>query len=290
MSLSMGLTVFNKWVFVPEGGNFPYVATLALLHMSSATVFTRVIHLARPSLFPAVIANAHIPVLQTLRMLIPLAVLAAMVLMLGNSAYLYLSVSYIQMIKAAMPAMTLILSAAASLDVVTAPKALLLVVLGLGIAGCSHGELLFSWKGFAFQMSSFVFEACRLIVMKLILAGEGVAKMDSLSLLFYLAPLNSLALVVPAALECRTIPLTTFYQLRFVFASNALVAFGLNVAGVGLMASVSVVTFTVCGLLKDLMLILGSTYIFGNLLTHEQIFCTAVVLVAAVSFQRIQSS
>merc|ERR1719454_2434709 len=52
--LSGGLTIFNKWMFVEAGADFPHVACLSWLHMFAAAVLTRVLRVARPDFFPAV--------------------------------------------------------------------------------------------------------------------------------------------------------------------------------------------------------------------------------------------
>merc|ERR1712187_1005064 len=88
--------------------------------------------------------------------------------------------------------------------------------------------------------------------------------------------------------ELHNIEYAQIYDLRFVLGANCLTAFGLNIAGVCLMSLASAVTFTVCGLLKDFGLIIGSSVIFGNLLTNEEIFGAVVVIGAAALFQKHQ--
>merc|ERR1719487_1861316 len=102
-------------------------------------------------------------------MVLPVAVLQSLTFVLGNTAYLYLSVSYIQMIKAAMPAMVFVISCFLKIESFSVKETIFLLMIGAGVAGCSHGELLFNWIGFGFQMSSFICEAFRLILLKIML-------------------------------------------------------------------------------------------------------------------------
>lgn len=288
MGLSAGLTVFNKWVFMPGGGAFPHVATLTWCHMLVATVLSQVLRRVQPDLVPAVVGG-QLKTWQLVKLVGPVVLMQPFTLVLGNTAYLYLSVSYIQMIKAAMPGMVFILAALVGLERFTWQEGAMLFLLGVGVAGCSHGESQFSWIGLGFQMTSFFCEAFRLIGMKLMVsAGGSTPSLDPLSALFYVAPLNLMTLTGPMLMECRHIPFADIWELRFVLAANCLVAFSLNVAGVCLMSLGSAVTFAVCGLLKDFALIFGSTLIFGNILTAEQIFAAIVVLVVAVVFQQYQ--
>jgi hypothetical protein len=285
--LSGGLTVFNKWVFVDTGGNFPYVSILSWFHMASATVLTRALRYFRPDFFPAVEAKSH-ETRNIMKLVLPVAILQSFVLVLGNSAYLYLSVSYIQMIKAAMPAMVFIISCLMRIESFSVKETIFLLLIGAGVGGCSHGEALFSWTGFGFQMASFCLEACRLILLKTMLSSGTVAPLDPLSGLYFLAPLNALCLTLPMALEARHVGFEQILDLRFVFVSNCLTAFALNIAGVCFMSMASAVQFAVVGLLKDFTLIVGSTFVFGNMLTREELLGTIVVTGAAVAFQRYQ--
>jgi len=288
MILSAGLTMFNKWIFQRGGGNFPYVSIVTWCHMLSATVLTRVVQLIRPDLFPAVAKRTHsIPAL--LSVVAPVAFLQSLTFVLGNSAYLYLSVSYIQMIKAAMPAMVFVLSAFVGLENFSWTETCLLMFITLGVAGCSHGELQFSWVGFTFQMASFLCEGCRLIMLKMMLSKGTMSALDPLSALYYLAPLNMVALSLPMLRELQSIEMAQMLDLRLFLVTNCLMAFALNIAGVCLMSSANAVTFAVCGLLKDFALIIGSTFVFQNSLTREELVCSFVVVGAALAFQRYQN-
>jgi len=146
MGLSAGLTIFNKWLFVPTGGNFPRISTLTWMHMLTAAVMTQFLRVARPDLMPAASKKA-VGTRQIVQQLIPISCLQALVLFLGNTAYLYLSVSYIQMIKATMPAMVFVLSVLVGLEKFSAKESVILVILGIGTAGCSLGELNSAGKG-----------------------------------------------------------------------------------------------------------------------------------------------
>jgi hypothetical protein len=287
--LSGGLTIFNKWVFVEAGGDFPYVACLSWLHMLSAAVLTRVLRVVRPDFFPAVDVHGVFGNPDLLRIVLPVAVLQSLTLVLGNTAYLYLSVSYIQMIKAAMPAMVFVISCFMRIETFSIKETVFLLMIGAGVGGCSHGELLFNWTGFGYQATSFLCEAFRLILLKIMLSRGNTAALDPLSGLYYLAPLNMVALTIPMVLEARqNITYAQVYGLRYVFLANCLMAFALNVAGVCFMSMASAVQFAVVGLVKDFALIVGSTFIFGNMLTREELLGSVVVMGAAVAFQQYQ--
>merc|ERR1719271_432959 len=53
LSLSLGLTVFNKWIFIPEGGNFPFPLTLCFLHLLTTCIVLQVMQWTYPSAMPS---------------------------------------------------------------------------------------------------------------------------------------------------------------------------------------------------------------------------------------------
>jgi hypothetical protein len=286
--LSGALTIFNKWVFVGAGADFPHVACLTWLHMVSASVLTRVLRVVKPDFFPAVDQHGPFGNSELMKLVLPVALLQSLTLVLGNTAYLYLSVSYIQMIKAAMPAMVFVISCFLKIEEFSFKETVFLLLIGAGVAGCSHGEMLFNWTGLAFQMSSFLCESFRLIMLKIMLSRGSMSALDPLSGLYYLAPLNVLALTIPMLYEMQNITFDQILGLKYVFLANCLMAFALNVAGVCFMSMASAVQFAVVGLLKDFSLIIGSTFVFGNLLTREELLGSLVVMASAAAFQQYQ--
>ena len=108
-------------------------------------------------------------------------------LWLGNTAYLYLSVSFLQMVKAFMPVLVFVVGVAVGNERVTAPNALVLLVVTVGIVTASVHEVEFHAFGFVMQAGSMVCEAVRLQLIQVLLQGR---KLNPIQSLFY----SSLAL------------------------------------------------------------------------------------------------
>ncbi len=67
----------------------------------------------------------------------------------------------------------------------------------LGVALASFGEIHFSWIGFLYQSGGIVFEAMRLVLIQILLSGDG-QKMDPLVSLYYYAPVCAVMNVIVA--------------------------------------------------------------------------------------------
>lgn len=170
-----------------------------------------------------------------LRTIVPIGLLYSGSLVCSNLVYLYLSVAFIQMLKAAAPVAVLFTSWAWGVADPSMSKLVNILFIVCGVAIASAGEIQFSWIGFFFQIGGIFFEAMRLVMIQVMLSGEGL-NMDPLVSLYYYAPvcafMNFLVACTSELPRFQWDDLArTGYAMLFI---NALVAFLLNVASVSL--------------------------------------------------------
>ncbi|KAJ3570136.1 hypothetical protein NP233_g4593 [Leucocoprinus birnbaumii] len=215
--------------------------------------------------------------------ILPIGLLFSGSLILSNTAYLYLSVSYIQMLKAFTPVAILLIQWTFRLEDPNKKLAVIVVMISSGVALASQGELRFNLIGFITQAAAVAFEASRLVMIQVLLHN---LKMDPLVSLHYYAP-------VCAAINLFFLPFTEglapFYNLfklgPAILLSNAAVAFLLNVAAVFLVCAGSGLVLTLAGVFKDILLITGSVLIFGSPITPLQVFGYSIALAGLVLFK-----
>merc|ERR1719265_1018391 len=153
MMISGGLVIFNKDIFTASeagGFGFPFVNTLMLLHLFCASMMTWFIRAWQPAMMPAV-SNGGITAKQYFRNVFPIGVLLSLSVLLGNKAYLYLSVSYIQMIKAGTTGCVHLFSLLFGIEQFDAPLLVGVMVVTVGVAVSSVGEAAFVLTGFILQ-------------------------------------------------------------------------------------------------------------------------------------------
>jgi Triose-phosphate Transporter family len=97
---------------------------------------------------------------------LPIGLLFAAVLWLGNEAYLHLSVSFIQMLKASMPVAVFSVGVLLGTNAYSHKSAANMVVIGFGIALASYGEVHFVLLGVALQLASIFCESFRLVLIQ----------------------------------------------------------------------------------------------------------------------------
>ena len=74
------------------------------------------------------------------RKIVPIGFLFSLVLWLGNSAYVYLSVSFIQMVKALMPCVVYIVAVAYQVETFRARVMFNMLIISFGVAVASYGN------------------------------------------------------------------------------------------------------------------------------------------------------
>jgi drug/metabolite transporter (DMT)-like permease len=258
--------MFNKVLLTTWG--FRYPCFLTAWHCVLSTALTQV--LARttnllPSVEKGVVTRKDFFV-----RIMPMAVCFAFGLVAGNMAYAYISLAYIQMIKAFTPVPLLLLSFVAGLERPSLALFGIVLVVSAGVTLSSVGELQFSTAGFLLQLSAVLVDCFRMIIMNLMLKDMSL---DSLSLLYYTAP-PSAVLIGAAffALEAQTLNWAVFTPaLCVALLLNGLLAFSLNVAVIYLVSNTSAVVMSVSGPLKDILIVLISVLVFQAPITALQV-------------------
>lgn len=258
--------MFNKVLLTTWGFRFPCLLTT--WHCALATVLTQL--LARTSkLLPSVEKGTVTRSDYFLRIL-PMAVCFAFGLVAGNMAYAYISLAYIQMIKAFTPVPLLLLSFVSGLEKPSLVLFAIVLVVSAGVTLSSVGELQFSMVGFLLQFSAVLVDCFRMILMNLLLKD---LNLDSLSLLYYTAPPSAVLIFCGFLFfEAQSLSYGAFTPaLCVALVFNGLLAFTLNIAVIYLVSSTSAVVMSVSGPLKDILIVVISVLVFHSPVTLTQV-------------------
>ncbi|OBR11783.1 triose-phosphate transporter [Colletotrichum higginsianum IMI 349063] len=284
--------LFNKWLLDTAG-----FITPRLLLTSSLAVILTCWHLVFSTFATQLLArctsllDGRHKVKMTgrvyLRAVVPIGLLYSGSLVCSNLVYLYLSVSFIQMLKAGAPVAVLFASwiwGVAEPSMATFYN-ILLIVAGVGLA--SFGEIEFSWIGFIFQMGGIIFEAIRLVMIQVLLKGdENAQRMDPLVSLYYYAPVCAVMNIFVAwASEFSSFKLEDFQKTGVtMLLLNAGVAFMLNVSSVFLIGKTSGLVMTLTGILKNILLIGASVIIWNTNISFIQFIGYGIALFGLVVY------
>ncbi|XP_057536662.1 probable sugar phosphate/phosphate translocator At2g25520 [Amaranthus tricolor] len=266
--LSFTVIVYNKYILDRKMYNWPYPISLTMIHMSfcSSLAFFLVKVL---KLVESVSMSREV----YLSSVVPIGALYAFSLWLSNSAYIYLSVSFIQMLKALMPV------AVYSIGVLLKKENFKGVIMGnmlaisFGVAIAAYGEAKFDAWGVFLQLGAVAFEATRLVLIQILLTSKGI-NFNPITSLYYVAPCCLAFLSIPWILVEYPIlrDSSSFHLDWFIFGTNSFCAFALNLAVFLLVGKTSALTMNVAGVVKDWLLIAFSWSVIKDTVTPINLF------------------
>jgi hypothetical protein len=274
IAMSMSVILFNKYLY--SRGIVPCPLTLTGLHMAFAALLTHALKAA---------GRLDVPTFGWplyARTVLPIGALFACSLGLSNLAAMRLSVPFVQMCKALTPMVTLAVSVLMQLEKPTTPLAIVVTIMSAGVVLSTLGEISFEPVGFACQLGSIVAEASRLGVIQALLQAHlpAEARKNPLVPLALFTP-SSCLFLLPVALFYEPLALRVLASGARVFVPvflNTATAFTLNIAVVMLVGATSGLTLTLAGIVKDILLIVTSLFIFEAPITRVQVLGYLVAL------------
>ncbi|KAF8187010.1 TPT-domain-containing protein [Mycena galopus ATCC 62051] len=281
MAFSVSVILYNNYLY--HDLEFKYPVFLVTWHLTLAAIGTRV--LQRTTNLLDGTRDISMNKDMFLKSILPIALLFSGSLILSNSAYLYLSISYIQMLKAFNAVAVLLISWASRIAEPNRRLAFIVCTISFGIALTSSGEAHFQLVGFLIQAAAVVFEASRLVMIEILLHGM---KMDPLVSLHYFAPVCALVNLMILPFTEGMEPFRHLARLGpLVLVSNAFIAFLLNVAAVFLVGVGSGLILTLAGVLKDILLIAASVAFFSATVTPLQVLGYSIALGGLVMYKLV---
>ncbi|OJJ75959.1 hypothetical protein ASPBRDRAFT_192142 [Aspergillus brasiliensis CBS 101740] len=282
ITLSSSVILFNKHILDYAQFRFPIILTT--WHLAFATFMTQV--LARTTTLLDGRKTVKMTGRVYLRAIVPIGLFFSLSLICGNVTYLYLSVAFIQMLKATTPVAVLFATWGMGMAPVNLKVLMNVSVIVLGVIIASFGEIRFVFIGFLFQLGGIVFEATRLVMVQRLLSSAEY-KMDPLVSLYYFAPVCAVMNGVTALfIEVPNLTMGHIYNVGvWTLLANAVVAFLLNVSVVFLIGKTSSLVMTLCGVLKDILLVAASMMIWQTPVTMTQFFGYSIALVGLVYYK-----
>lgn len=266
--LSFTVIVYNKYILDRKMFNWPFPISLTMIHMtfcsSLAFILVRILKLVEPVSMSREVYLSSV---------VPIGALYAFSLWLSNSAYIYLSVSFIQMLKALMPVAVYSIGVMFKKESFKGETMANMMSISVGVAIAAYGEAKFDVWGVTLQLGAVAFEATRLVMIQILLTSKGIS-FNPITSLYYVAPCCLLFLTVPWIIVEYPIlrDSSSFHLDWFIFGTNSLCAFALNLAVFLLVGKTSALTMNVAGVVKDWLLIAFSWSVIKDTVTPINLF------------------
>jgi len=224
--------------------------------------------------------------------ILPTGFMMALTFQTGNGAYLYLTVSFVQMLKAFCPVFTMLLLFATRLERATPRLVASVSVISIGVAAASYGELNMSVVGLATMLTSVLAESVRLVMTQHLLVGQALHPLEGL---FYIGAACSFCLMMLAAVF-ELSPLLTTGAYRMVlehpgkFLAAALAGFGVNCLAILVIKLASSLTLKVLGTVKDAVLVTVGVVFLHEVVSKLQLTGYVISLVGFISYNIIKAT
>ncbi|XP_019179057.1 PREDICTED: probable sugar phosphate/phosphate translocator At2g25520 [Ipomoea nil] len=265
--LSFTVIVYNKYILDRKLYNWPFPISLTMIHMafcSSLAFF--LVRVAGVVHLPAATLSRRV----CLTCIVPIGALYSLSLWFSNSAYIYLSVSFTQMLKALMPVAVYTIGILLNKDSYKPSTMVNMVSISVGVvAVAAYGEAKYDSWGVFLQLMAVGFEATRLVMIQILLTSKGIS-LNPITSLYYVAPSCLVFLCIPWVLVELPLLRESSGGFRFdfvVFGTNSLCAFALNLAVFLLVGKTSALTMNVGGVVKDWLLIAFSWSVIKDSVT-----------------------
>lgn len=285
--LSFSVIVYNKYILDPKMYNWPFPISLTMIHMSfcSSLAFflVRVARLVEPPSSPPMTRDLYIA------SVVPIGALYSLSLWFSNSAYIYLSVSFIQMLKALMPVAVYSIGVLFKKETFRSSSMANMLSISFGVAIAAYGEARFDAWGVTLQLAAVAFEATRLVLIQILLTSKGIS-LNPITSLYYVAPCCFVFLFVPwMVVELPILRNTSSFHFDFlIFGTNSLCAFALNLAVFLLVGKTSALTMNVAGVVKDWLLIAFSWSVIRDTVTTINLIGYGIAFLGVAYYNHVK--
>ncbi|KAJ8461192.1 hypothetical protein OPV22_034118 [Ensete ventricosum] len=287
--LSATVIVYNKYILDPRMYGWPFPISLTMIHMAfcSAVAFlvVRVLRLVEAPSSPSMTRAFY------LSSVVPIGALYSLSLWFSNSAYMYLSVSFIQMLKALMPVAVYSIGVFFKKESFKSASMLNMLSISFGVAIAAYGEARFDVTGVSLQLGAVAFEATRLVLIQILLTSKGIS-LNPITSLYYVAPCCLACLLVPWSFVelpvLRARPAASIRPDLLIFGTNSLCAFALNLAVFLLVGKTSALTMNIAGVVKDWLLIAFSWSVIRDTVTAVNLFGYAIAFLGVGYYNHVK--
>ena len=235
--------------------------------------------------------KTHLTLTQWTLLVLPIGVCTALSLAFANIAYFYLSLSFIQMVKAFAPVFTFVVLVAFGLDAFDVNLALAIAVIVAGCFTAAYGAIhaTSAQLGILCMLVCELSEAFRTAGMQYLLAARSFSLFDGL---YYFSPatLGFLVILVyvfewESLRDAAHAAAIADHPLLFLCAST--LGFLVNLSSLGVIQTAGSLTLKLVGQLKNVVVILAAVALYGDEVTALEV---AGYLVATLGFAMYQEA
>jgi len=277
---SILLTFFNKWAF----RTFHFPLTISFFHMC---IVFHVVWLYR-LVTKRDCEKDHLSWGCYIKRVFPTAVAAALDISLSNWSFVFITVSLYTMSKSTCIIFILIFAILFKLEQPRVSSVFVILLIATGLFLFTYKSTTFNLFGFILVMAASFFGGLRWVTAQMVLQRDGLKLSNPLDFVYYLEPLMAGSLLPLAiGIEGEDMALSPDFILAdshqmlhifFIVGGGSSLALMLTFSEYLLLSNTSSITLSVCGIIKEIVILTLSTTIGGDPLSNINIMGLIVCL------------
>ncbi|KAI8800458.1 triose-phosphate transporter family-domain-containing protein [Cladochytrium replicatum] len=300
-STSLSLSLYNKWLFARDYYNFrlPLFTTFIHMSMQFALAWTAVIWLV-PHMRPAKAPKWK----DYMTKVLPCGMATGFDVGLSNSSLQTISLSFYTMVKSGAPVFVVLFAFLFKLEKPTFRLLGVICIIVVGVILMVVGEFKFDLVGYIQVQVATVMSGLRWALVQVLLNKESMGMNNPIATTIYLSPLMAVSLLFFSLLSENYSPLFItptnsrapalfgsldgFLHMFSIITLGGVLAFVMLIVEYKLISVTSVVTFSICGIVKEILTISVSHFIFGDNYTVTNLVGLVVSLIGLVLYNYIR--
>jgi len=198
----------------------------------------------------------------------------------GNASYLYLTVAFVEILKGFTPVVTMMMQSVFGEPLPSCRIAACVLMISLGTAVSSFGEVHMSLTGLLLMLGSIYCEATRLMLTQRLLLHMNFHVLEGL---YYMSPASALcamlvALVVEAPRVDTAALIASLPHMWHLYLMNALLGFGVNVVSFLVIKRTNVVMLKLLAISRNALVVFAGIVLFSEHVSSIQFVGYAISL------------
>mmetsp|Transcript_42701 Transcript_42701/g.117858 ORF Transcript_42701/g.117858 Transcript_42701/m.117858 type:complete len:415 (-) Transcript_42701:42-1286(-) len=215
-----------------------------------------------------------------LTVIVPIGAMNSLAIVTGSEAYLYLSIAFIQMLKALTPVVVLMCSVVFGFETFSSRLACAVIIISVGSAISSAGEVAFSMVGFWLMSLSHIGEALRIVLTELTMKKMRLSPFDSLYHVAATSAACQFCYIVVMERNGFGRDLRLLVDAWPLALASSLLGLAVNASGVIVIGRTSGLSYKLLGILRGILFTMGcAAFVPRNTVTPIGWFGYSVSLV-----------
>ncbi|KAI9096991.1 triose-phosphate transporter family-domain-containing protein [Phlyctochytrium arcticum] len=294
---SLPLSIFNKWLLSEEHYDFKFPLFATTIHMVIQFTFSLICVTffwprMRPTTYPSWKDYGS--------KVMPCGVATGLDIGLSNQSLQIITLSFYTMVKSSAPVFVLLFAFLFRLERPTWSLSGIILVISFGMFLMVSSETQFNPVGYMLVQVATILSGFRWALTQILLQRESMGMNNPLATTLFLTPLMGVTLLIASGTSegFSNVFASPFFAtfsssigiLALISLGGAL-AFLMVVAEFMLVRHTSVVTFSIAGIVKEIITILAATIIFGDSFPPNKVLGLVISImgIAAYNFLRIRN-